>query len=252
MTSLIALFSATGYIEGQAPQSLLLCGQPGRGKSELLLRFRHNPFMAFRSDLTVRGLYPILRAAKRHACSHVVALELQKYFLRKEAVANNLMSTLALAMSEGVGKINIGGRDEDFGGAQIGMIGAITKNTMARRGAYLDELGFLDRATVIQWDLDDAAIKEILKRMTSGDRSDLRPVLLPVPEDRVKITLPVTVGRKVERYVWARWRTDALRPIGRLRALTMAAALLEGRHTVALRDWERIESYDDIWQKVAE
>lgn len=252
MAALISLFGLTGWLEGEFPQSVMLVGPPGRGKSKLLMRFRHTPFLSTESDLTVRQLYPLLRSAHRGTLTHLVAPEIQKFFQRKGAVADNCISLLSIAMSEGVGRVSVGPRMEDFHGAQLGVLGAITGRTMRRRGSYLDELGFLDRTSVIPWELADGEIRQVMDRITRGNRADIQPVVLPFPRERVKVRLPVEVGKRIKSYVWGLWRGDSLRPLERLRGLVMALALFEGRTKVTLVDWKRIEAYDDIWRTTLE
>jgi hypothetical protein len=253
MTGLLALFAATGYLEGEYPQSVLLTGKPGRGKTKMLMRFKlENPFLSVQSDLTVRQLYPLLRQAKQGHVTHIIAPEVQKFFQRKESVANNCLTTLAEAMSEGVHNASVGPRSEDFGGAQLGLLGAITDRTMRRKGSYLDELGFLDRTTLMPWLLTDAEIKQIMTNITRGNRAKLVAVRVVVPEEPVRVRIPVSLGRTIQRYAWHIWRGESLRPLERLRGLVMAAALVRGARRATPADWRTVASYDEWWKAAFE
>lgn len=248
MTALVSLFGITGWLEGEYPQSIMLVGPPGRGKSRMLLRMKHTPYISPQTDLTSRQLAPLLRRAYRGSLTHILAPEIQKFFQRKGAVADNCISLLSIAMSEGVGLVSVGPRSEDFHGAQLGVLGAITGRTMRKRGSYLDELGFLDRTAVIPWELSDSEIRQIMDRITRGNRSDIAPVVLPAPRERVHVRLPLGVGKMIKGYVWSVWKGDSLRPLERLRGLTMAVALLDNRKIATRADWRLIEGFDDIWR----
>jgi hypothetical protein len=249
-TELVRMFMATGMIKDVRPQSLLLVSDPGMGKTELLDRFRINRLASYHSDLTVRQFYPILKQAKNGMTTHIVAPEFQKMFQRKLSVAENLLGTLVLAMEDGVNQVSVGPMNVDFGGARVGLIGAITHGTIAKKKEYLGEMGFLSRAATFPWALPRTEQADILSRISNGDRSDMEPVRLELPTKPLAVAFDPVLSRQIEKYTLEREKGDMLRPFNRLRALTQAVALLDGRDRVMRRDVEWILAFAPYWERM--
>ena len=198
-TELLTLFAMTahgilhvGTEPGDArprPQSLILVGPPGIGKTEMLLRFRGNSTLAFRSDMTVRGLWKLLQYAEKGRVSHVVMTEFQKTFQRKLSTAVNCIGTLAEAMDEGVFEADVGAMHWSFNGARIAVLAGMTGRGLKRRQGMLFEMGFLDRCAMLPWELPDDQRRDVMYRISHGDRRDLARVVLPVPEKPIAVRM---------------------------------------------------------------
>jgi hypothetical protein len=254
-TELLSLFVWTGVVKPKnsevKPQSIVLVGPPGSGKTELLLRFRNVPGLTYRSDLTVRGLWRLLVLAKKGRVRHVVFPEFQKIFQRKLATAENTIGTLTEAMEEGVLEADVGPVTLKFDGARLGILGGMTGRTLARRRGLLYEIGFLDRCIILPWELPDSQKRELLHRVTVGDRSDLEPVNFRLPTEPVTVEIPPKVGKVLEDYVWQHWPDESLRMQTRFRLLTMASAAWSGRDVAKPEDVERgVEQFADYWDRV--
>ncbi len=259
-TELLALFVVTGrlrlrvgsHIESRPrPQSAVLVGPPGKGKTELIERFRANRSIAYRSDLTVRGLWSLLDRAERGRHTHLAMPEFQKVFQRKLATAENCIGTLVEAMDEGVTDAEVGPQKLSFRGARLGLIGGMTGRSLRRRGPLLYEMGFLDRAAVIPWHPPDSEIQDIMSRIARGDRSDLAPIILPATTDVVVVDQPAEVGLRLRDYVWQSWPDSALRMFQRFRYLVASSAVLEGRDVCCDSDIERgVYQFRDYWDRL--
>lgn len=253
----MGLFILTGHLIpkelGDArpqPQSILLVGPPGLGKSQLLMRYQSTRGVVFRSDLTVRGLWRLLKLAEKRRITHVTMPEFNKVFQRKVATAMNCVGTLGEAMEEGVWDADVGPMQWSFNGARMGLIAGMTGRTLRRRRGLLYESGFLDRAAVIPWTLPDDQKRELLRRITDGDRTDLVKIRLPLPDKAVTVHLPSKVGLSLEKYVWERWPDESLRMLIRFRLLTMAAAMRGGRDVCRPDDVEEaVVHFADYWDK---
>ena len=242
------MFAATGWCANERPQSLMLIAEPGSGKTELLERFIVNPWLDFESDLTVRGLYAILKRARAGGVTHLVATEFQKYFMRKSATADNMLGTLCQAMEEGVKNVQIGETSHNFGGAQLGFLGAFTPETFKDKKRLLQQTGFLSRAAVLEWGMSSEEVYAVMESINNGDRSDLRPVTVGVPDKKVRVELPAPLSKQFQEYVWKRFRDHTvLRLFNRFRTLAMACALLDGRDIVHARDVEKVVAFDPYW-----
>ena len=249
-TELVRLFVATGAISNSRPQSLMLVSDPGSGKTELLERFRVNRILDFHSDLTVRQLYPILKKVQRGQTTHVVLTEFQKLFMRKASVAENLLGTLVQGMEEGVGVVSVGPETVDYGGVRIGVVAAITNGTIKKRREMLSEMGFLSRAACFEWDVPSDEERGIMRRISEGDYSDIKPVKLVLPDRKIPVDIPPTLSHRLEEYTIERMQGRALRFFNRLRALVQGSALLEGRDVVTTRDVEWILAFDPYWRRL--
>lgn len=233
------------------PASIVLVGPPGSGKTELLLRFQGNRPMQFRSDLTVRGLWKALTQAEKGRITHIVMTEFNKLFQRKLATAVNCLGTFVEAMDEGVFESEVGPMHWSFKGARLGLIGGMTGTSLKKRRGMLYEMGFLDRCAMLPWELPDDQRRDILDRITHGNRDDMARVMLPHPDRPTIVQLPPPVGERIAAYTWKGWPDESLRMITRFRALAMAAALLDGRDVVKEMDLERsIFQFDDYWQRL--
>lgn len=248
-TELIKLFVATGWLANARPQSILFNSEPGSGKTELIERFMGCSQLVFASDLTVRGLYSILRRAEKRIVSHVVATEFQKFLMRKAATAENMLGTLTQAAEEGVGEVYIGDKLEDFGGARVGVIGAITGDTLNKRRDMLREVGFLSRVAVFKWRMPDDELQDVMRKISRGDQSDLSPIHMGMPEKPIHIDMHEKLSDVLRQYVWRDFRAHTvLRVFQRFRALSMASAAIDKRDSVKTWDVERVMAFHPFWK----
>lgn len=248
-TELVRLFVATGWLASARAQSMLFNSAPGSGKTELLERFMGCQQLAFASDLTVRGLYVILRKAEKRVVSHIVATEFQKFLMRKAATAENMLGTLTQSAEEGVGEVYIGDKLEDFGGARVGIIGAITGETLNKRRDMLREVGFLSRVAVFKWRMPDDELQEVMRRIGRGDQSDLAPIHMAMPDKPLHVEMHERLSMVLNQYTWRDFRDHTiLRVFNRFRALAMASAALEGRDVVNAWDVERVMAFHPFWK----
>lgn len=250
-TELVKMFAMTGFIQGESPQSMLLISEPGSGKTELLERFTENSFLRYASDVTTRGLHPLLRAAHNGALTHIVATEFQKFFLRKSATAEATLGTLCQAMEEGVGEVLVGDKAENFQGAQLGLIGAITHKTAKKWTDALREYGFWSRCASFQWEMPMHELRGVMRSITQGDKSDLAKIRLPAPEHKMIVKFPVSLSEQFENFVFQRFKEHTLlRVFQRFRVLAMACALLDGRDVVHAVDVEKVVAFDKYWTQM--
>lgn len=250
-TELVKMFAVTGFIKGDHPHSMLLISEPGSGKTELLERFAKNPWLEYASDLTTRGLYPLLKMARQGATTHVVATEFQKFFLRKSATAESTLGTLCQAMEEGVSNVLVGDKPINFDGATIGLIGAITHDTVAKWRAPLREYGFWSRCAAFNWDMPLTEMRAVMRSISIGDKSDLEPIALRVPDAPIEVEFPVLLSEQFEEFVFKKFKEyTVLRVFMRFRALAKACALLDGRDVVKACDVEKVVAFDPYWTRM--
>lgn len=254
-TELVSMFALTGFVANSVgavkPQSLLLISEPGSGKTELVDRFKPNSFLRYASDLTSRGLYPVLKAAKSGAVTHIVATEFQKLMLRRNHTAEATLGLLCQAMEEGVGEMLIGDHPVDFGGARLGIIGAITHDTVSKWKSGLRELGFWSRCAGFEWQVSLREMQGVLRSITREDRTDLAPVLLKTPSSPVRVEFPTRLSEQFETFVFENFKEyTPVRLFNRFRCLAQACALLDGRDRVKACDVEKVVAFQPYWSKM--
>lgn len=250
-TELIKIFAFTGYVADARPQSLLLISEPGSGKTELLDRFKLNGFLRYASDVTSRGLYPVLKLAKQGVVTHIVATEFQKLMLRRNHTAEATLGLLCQSMEEGVGEMLIGDHPVNFGGARLGIIGAITHDTVGKWKANLRELGFWSRCAGFEWQLPMREMQDVLRKITNADRSDLEPVILTPPASPIPVEFPHRLSQQFETFVFDNFKEyTPIRLFNRFRALAQACALLDKRDRVKACDIEKVVAFQPYWSKM--
>lgn len=242
-----------GTVLPSRPSSVVLVGNPGSGKTELVERFKRCYWISYHNDLTVRPLLSLLRKAEAGVLTHVGASEFNKYFQRKMSVAEGTIGLLSGAMEEGITQYSVGPTSMRFEApARLGLIAGCTPGTMSKRREMLAEMGFLSRACVLDWALPRSERDEIMRRMNRGDPSDLEPVDLVTPPNggRAVITWDATIGEAVASYVKQHWPENDLRTFKRFKALMLARAYLVGHAIVTGDEWDWLKSYDDYWGRM--
>lgn len=251
MCELVRMFAMTGWLKNARAQSMLLISEPGSGKSELLDRFMPNSWLDYASDLTSQGLHPILKQMKRGAVTHIVATEFQKFFSRKTSTASATLGLLCQMMEEGVRTVRVGQQVLDFGGAQGGVIGAITHKTAAEWDKTFHEYGFWSRCSGFDWEMSIDELRGVMRAISNNDRRDLEPLVITVPAKKIHVEFPAPLSEQFEVFVTRRMMAyTVIRVFQRFRALAMACALLDGRDVVHARDVEKVVAYDPYWSKM--
>lgn len=252
ISGFVAERTSKGEVIPCRPASVLLVGGPGSGKTELIERFRTCSWMSFHNDLTVRSLLPLLKRAQHGVLTHVAAPEFNKWFQRKSFVAENCIGLLSSAMEEGIDQYSVGGEERRYHYARLGLFGGCTPRTMSKRRATLGEMGFLTRASVLEWELPREERDEILRRINAGIADDTMPIHLPRPEggERAVIAWDERLGAEVIQYIRERWPENDLRTLKRFKTLLLARAYLTGRERVGVDEWDWLKSYEDYWERL--
>lgn len=245
--------TAQGEIVAVRPASVVLVGNPGSGKTELVERFKGCPWLSYHNDLTVRSLLPLLRKAEHGQLTHIAASEFNKWFQRKAFVAENCVGLLCSAMEEGVSHYSVGPNPIHFNAARLGLFAGMTPRTMNRRRESLADMGFMSRVCALAWELPQEERKEILRRMNLGIATDLDPIRLERPDaedGREIVVWDARVGDAVKAFAQEHWPENDLRTFKRFKTLMLARAYLTGRKKVSDAEWQWLRTYDDYWQRL--
>jgi hypothetical protein len=253
MTELIALTLTTAAVNGSAPQSLLVVGPPGSGKSALLERFAEpndssfNPTARLMGNLSAWGLRSFLQLEAPRGVTHVIAPEMQTLFMRRADTWASVEGILLQAMAEGVGDYYNGPIPESYGKAKMGLIAAMTRDAYLRVRADFARSGLSSRFLVVRWNPTHQQILAALHRSAAGKSKDLAKFPLNLPRIRVNIDVPLRVRMLVLRYVEERFTNEMNRALGRFIALTQAAALRRGVRSATSSDWKAVLEGERFW-----
>lgn len=260
MTELVRLVASTGLVldvvarRRVEPVSLLITGDPGTGKTELLKRFRANLTLEYKDDLTWMGLVDTLHAAKRHSVTHIVFPELNKVLDRRSDVWQNCMGLLAQAIEDGVYDAQVGARKLRFDGVRVGMIAGITGDSWDDVRAYFEQKGLKSRILVINWEPTTAETNRVMSRANRGNLRDLKPIALTkVADPPIPVSVPIRLGDKIQAFINHNYHRDHKRRFFQFRALACAAALLRVGPSVRVatpEDWQYVMDFD-IWKREA-
>lgn len=253
MTELIALTLTTASIRNVAPQSLLVVGPPGSGKSALLERFAvaddssFNPHSRLMGNLSSWGLRNFLQLEAPRGVTHVIAPEMQTLFMRRADTWASVEGILLQAMAEGVGDYYNGPIPESYGKAKMGLVAAMTRDAYLRVRADFARSGLSSRFLVVRWSPTQAQLVKAMEAVARGNKKALSKVNLTLPRTKIEVGISPTLSMRILRYVEQRFPDEMNRALGRFLALTQAAALRRGGDKATAKDWDTILDKERFW-----
>lgn len=251
LSAFIRIICHTGYVKNGRPQSVILVAEPGEGKTELLERFRVNPFLAYYSDMTMRTVVTELKRASRGKTTHLVCTELQKVILRKKAVAESTLAIVLQAMEDGVGQVGYGPVSMDLKGARMGLLAATTVTSVRKNPFLVNDLAMDSRCFMIDAKGTREEIDEIERRIADGDQSALTPILIRVPPEPIEVRVPKTLAHAMRAWVVEmrkkQVRTYGVRTFSKFMHTIKGVALMEGRDVVQRSDLDHLYSFKNLW-----
>lgn len=226
----LALYVATGLVEGADAESLLIVGPPGVGKSRLLMRFGDYSSILMVSDLTVSGLRDVAKSQRN--VRHLILPEFQRVFAHPKPTVASVCGLLTNLMTGDAGRELVGpdaAQRSDLSDRQIGLLAAMTTDVFRENAKDMTATGFMSRFTVIGMDRDEQERKRVMHNIFRRKLDDLRPFETPLPRNPIRIEGAEDLAAEVESWVsdWHNAPTERLS--GHIMSLLSATALLRGR-----------------------
>jgi len=253
MTELIAMTIITGHIQECAPQSLLIVGGPGTGKTALVERFSKpddpsfNPTARLMGNLSQWGLRGFLQLEAPRGVSHILAPEMQTLFMRRADTWAAIEGMLLQAMAEGVGDYYNGPVPEAYGKIKIGLVAAMTREAYLGVRNNFRKSGLTSRFLVVRWMRTPKQTEQALRLAARGKARQLTKVDLRLPPVKVSVRCSETVQHRVLDYAKAKFGDEMNRAFARFVALTRAAAFRRGSRYATLADWRHVLDAERLW-----
>ena len=253
MTELVSLVLTTGAIQTCAPQSLLIVGDPGSGKTALVERFSNDDDPSFNGksklvgNLSAWGLRNFLKLEAPRGVSHIIAPEFQTLFMRRQDTWAAVEGILLQAMAEGVGDYYNGPDAESYNKAKLGIVACMTREAyMGIRGDF-KKTGLASRFLIVRWSRTKKQIEDAIRRKVKGDFSQLAKVNLNLPTVKKAITVQPNVSEKIIAYCRETRGDELNRAFDRFTALAMAAAFRRKSKVATSTDWESVLGCSRFW-----
>lgn len=235
-----------------APVNVLIVGPPGDGKTKQVERIAHLPFAKHLSDATWMGVINHLQSVKAGQRSMLIVPDFASLVGRRYEVARATMSLLAMMCAEGVREMAIGKRVTDFGGAQGGVVGAITYEDLTNDYKVFNQNAFLSRVFLLEQDFssEDKLLMRGMRR--KGDESLLTPLPFPKTSEKVKVVTHPSYTRVAEDW-WKEMldhrsdRTFGFRTADAFDTMLKAAAFLRGARQVTKQDVATVGKVRHTW-----
>lgn len=163
ITKLVLL---SGYIKNSKPLSMLIVGNAGTGKTEIISSY-HSQRVEILTDLSYSGLIESMK--KKGTLKHIVIPDFIKITQKKRSTSDNLISLLNAVTEEGVKKIRLFNVEHDLKGRVLGIITATTKKSAEQRWKAWQAMGFVSRMLIISFDYSEDTIKEVMDYINSEE-----------------------------------------------------------------------------------
>jgi len=232
---IVKLIIVSGYLKNIKPLSLLMIGEVGIGKTEIITSIKSNK-IKYITDLSYMGFLKILKENPK--ITHIIIPDFIKITHKKRSTSDNLVSILNSSIEEGIGEIHLQNFDLDLkkGKKNIGIITSTTKNSYAQQKKNWSAMGFIDRFIICSYSYSNTTIDNIIKSINNEDYlKKVKKEELRSKGGKIDIRTKPNLNKKLNPLINKRFRK-----LKHLQALAKCNALLRGSHVVENRDVEEI------------
>lgn len=253
LTWLVGLCAASGRIADARPVSLLIVGQPGCGKTEMLNRYQKpqaegdNTMLSFASQVSQWGVQGILKESVPRGVTHLVVPELQTLLLRKNTVWVAFLGLMLQAMEEGVGDMYNGPKKVGFNQVRLGLIAAITTDAYYAEENEMRGRGFTSRLLVCRWHRTPENVHKSSVCANEGDTDEIQPITIHFPK-RAHCHIAPRLSNAIAEYAYDTDKDNQRRQAKRLATLTKVIAVLDGKDEVKEAHWDALRDIEWAWR----
>jgi len=230
---IVKLTLLSGYIKDVKPLSLLIVGEYGSGKTEILKHFNSQKNV-FLTDLTYMGLLKVLKDNEQ--ISHITIPDYIKITNKRRSTSDNLTSFLNAVTEEGVGKISLYNFEADLKDRVVGLITAITKSSYDQNKRAWQGVGFLSRMLICSYSYKDDTINRIMEYINKEEYIDKQLSEKIKGVRTFKIESNEEMNKQLNGIASKRFRT-----LKQLQTLSKACALERGSKKVEQEDIEEVK-----------
>lgn len=192
----------SGFVKGERPLSTLILAHPERGKTSEVVKFNAAGCIVA-NDLTAYGLAEIIEKmseTERKIFHHLTIPDLERIRARSRTVRSELITTLQIAMQEGLTKIRTHFTKLDCNPPiRIGVILCTTPDDLFDRRSVFRRVPFLSRLIPFTYDFSDEKKAEILEYVKQEDH--LREESVDIEyRNRADIFMPTPMKNKLGFY----------------------------------------------------
>lgn len=244
----LSLYPATGMVKGISAQSLLLVGEPGSGKSELLRRFSRLPSTVVAGDITVDPLRELAASDTRPVpLRHIIMPEFGRLFSHRDSTVAAVTNLLTSLMTADAGQELVGprggGHRLDLTGKQIGVLAAMPTDVFKLRFNDLVATGFLSRFIILGIRRSKEEKDRVLRNIANRSFIDLAPFACPLPTAQAEVSGGERYGDRILKWVRSWNPNPSERLVQHVVSLLPAVTLLRGRHTVSEEDFAVLKMF---------
>lgn len=225
------LVLSTGFLKNQRPLSLMLIGEAGIGKTEIISHFSgKNVF--FCTDLSKFGLLNLLKENKQ--LTHIVIPDFIKVTQKKRSTSDDLISVLNAFVEEGLDNFDLYNFKASFNHRRGGLVTATTKASYDQHKKSWNKIGFVSRMLVCSFAYNHDTIQQIMDFIEEDNfKPTEKQALLKLKKFDVQSSKEL--NKKLEKINENKFRTQK-----QLQTLAKANALIRGSKKVENEDIEEI------------
>lgn len=232
---ILKLVITTGYIKDVNPLSLLIVGESGTGKTEVITHFKTKTLVFF-TDVTYIGLLEKLKEQKD--IKHIIIPDFIKITQKKRATSDNFISILNALTEEGIGEINLYRthydlRDKKGNNKRAGLITATTKESFNQHKKHWNSFGFVQRMLIISYSYSEETTNAIIEHINREEYLKYKK------ENMIGIGKSIKSEEKLNAQL-NKISNKKFRSLKVLQTLAKANALLNKRNNVTQEDINEI------------
>ncbi len=158
---IMKLVLISSFLKYEKPLSLLLLGDTGTGKTEIIRKFSSERLL-FCTDVSYSGLIEELK--RNNSARHILIPDFIKITMKRRSTTDNLISLLNALVEEGLRTVIVGHNNKfDFNGRNLGLITATTRASYGQHREEWESFGFLDRMIKVSYSYSQQTIDEIFE-----------------------------------------------------------------------------------------